>query len=283
MTAPDATSTSPVVADWQDFHRYVLARDYGPPSGVATFFRGQSTAHPLKPLLLRRVPPDSLNRPQPDARRICLGIETFIRREFMSQAELHAHPTEISDRDDTLAWWAVMQHYGAPTRLLDWSLSPHVALYFAVEKNFENDGALWCLDFAKLHSATRRKVDVDPMTLAIADRDRFFQENQDKPYVFMYERTRKAARMVAQQHAFTVSTDILLDYQQALMHGEEGPYAAVFRIPADSKRAFLRALWKMNVTSNSLFPGLDGLGRHAGDLAALEHSWAISDPSWTAA
>lgn len=37
----------------------------------------------------------------------------------------------------------VMQHYSCPTRLLDWTLSPYVALYFAVEQSPESDGAVW--------------------------------------------------------------------------------------------------------------------------------------------
>lgn len=36
-----------------------------------------------------------------------------------------------------------MQHYSCPIRLLDWSRSPYVALYFTVNNNFHNDGALY--------------------------------------------------------------------------------------------------------------------------------------------
>lgn len=53
----------------------------------------------------------------------------------------------VPDEHDLLAWLAFMQHYGAPTRLLDWSLSPFVAVYFAYEYPKDADAALYALDY----------------------------------------------------------------------------------------------------------------------------------------
>jgi len=49
---------------------------------------------------------------------------------------------------DEWDWIFLMQHYRAPTRLLDWSESPLVALYFALVDKLQedSDGALWCMD-----------------------------------------------------------------------------------------------------------------------------------------
>jgi hypothetical protein len=56
-----------------------------------------------------------------------------------------------SEENDQIQRWVTMQHYGAPTRLLDWSKSLYVAAYFAAmssldEEDEEKDGAIWCFD-----------------------------------------------------------------------------------------------------------------------------------------
>jgi len=70
--------------------------------------------------------------------------ESTLLKRFKQSAAM------LLDRDpkDTFDWLFLMQHYGLPTRLLDWSESPLVALYFAVEeqeKHHDFDAALWCL------------------------------------------------------------------------------------------------------------------------------------------
>ncbi len=75
--------------------------------------------------------------------------EAEIRQEFQSKA-LQLIPGGIPE--DKFEWYFLMQHYGAPTRLLDWTDNPLVALYFAVEEenlkdeDLEQNAVVWVLD-----------------------------------------------------------------------------------------------------------------------------------------
>lgn len=70
-----------------------------------------------------------------DARDVPAGerpdVEVKLVREFARKAHLHLAPSELPAPDDTLEWLSLMQHHGAPTRLVDWTYSLPVALFFA--------------------------------------------------------------------------------------------------------------------------------------------------------
>ena len=110
------------------------------PHEFAYAFRGQANEEwDLRPTLLRLLP-EGVSVPQ------ALKIERFSLEEFRAQAHLHfpeaTLPTSIP-KAPLPEWWALMQHHHAPTRLLDWTHSPYVALYYAVEQRLECDGAIY--------------------------------------------------------------------------------------------------------------------------------------------
>lgn len=79
----------------------------------------------------------------------------FSEREVLLRFKLHAPALlqDCPDLEDYRKWLPLMQHYGVPTRLLDWSISPLIALFFAVNHHpADTDAAIFMLNPWKWNS-----------------------------------------------------------------------------------------------------------------------------------
>jgi len=84
--------------------------------------------------------------------KLKLEIETI--RLFQETAFPVASVDEQKAMSSDMTTLMVLQHYGVPTRLLDWSLSPYVSAFFAVDDDESLDGELWCLHYDTYMSRT---------------------------------------------------------------------------------------------------------------------------------
>lgn len=84
------------------------------------------------------------------------GLEERIKVEFFRNALPHLNTLRIENTD----WnrYYLMQHYNLNTRLLDWSESSLVALFFAITGNTDSDGVVWVIDPYKLNSASLNRT-----------------------------------------------------------------------------------------------------------------------------
>ncbi|MDB5900240.1 MAG: hypothetical protein JWP22_2880 [Ramlibacter sp.] len=220
-------------------------------------FRGHVNAlWPLVPSLTRR-----LQQFSPDPRLWPLR-EARAMRIFRRKAHIY-----LSDRtalEDELRCLALMQHHGASTRLLDFTKSPFVAAFFALE-SASRDVAVFALNTPALwHSApsfdpSLTRACIDPRVAG--NFDRYFAGNK-LPLMWFGEPSEMDSRLVAQSGLFVVP-GVLDQPLDAILDGYGGSEDLLtkFILPLEMRHAAMRALYRMNVTYATLFPDLDGLAR----------------------
>lgn len=162
---------------------------------------------------------------------------TRIERQCIDLFRAHAAPWLT---EGISAWELVSlaQHHGLPTRLLDWTFNPAVALFFAVRSDFDHDGVLyttssaafpWVVDFTK-----------EPTPLDLTD-SRIYYPRRFSP------------RIAAQDSVFTVHPNHDAD---ALAHCVE-----IAVIPKAVKQDCQCHLERLGISELTLFPGLDAVAR----------------------
>jgi FRG domain-containing protein len=250
--------------DWDDFLRISSEFTIGPPAALLYACRGQARADwSLSPSLQRYRDP-SLSCEQ------VLAVEEEALKDFVSQALPHLRPEFLGSQANRLQRWAIMQHYGAPTRLLDWTTSIFVAAYFAAEQAWDSDGAVWMVHLPSLsQKMVSQYPELEHRTIA-----EFVNQPNSPMAVLPWVPTIKTDRMIAQQGIFTLGLHALADQEAIVesLHSEQDEVLKVYGkiiIPKSQKPIFLRKLRALNITANSLFPGLDGLGRSVTELIRL--------------
>jgi hypothetical protein len=250
-----------------------LAVDIGAlwPNFNRCLFRGQSNVDwTLRPSLARELDGRGLNWFK------VAKLEREMANQFRQEAHRTLPPAVLSNKDYLLNWWPLMRHYGAPTRVLDWSLSPYVALYFAVDQLWNEDGALWWFRGTAADNLMVRRFgatyhDQQRSLFESGDGDSLLS-SEPPTMLFYFELKRTIERIGNQQGFFTVCLDPVADHASVLdelkTYGD-GPHCGKLIVPRDRKPELLRELQLMNITGKSMFPGLDGLGRTLQELTKL--------------
>lgn len=220
-------------------------------------------------------------------------LELVLLTDFLK----HSHE-EIRDSRSFYHLLSLAQHHGLPTRLLDWTSSPLVALYFATDGSADTDGVIWAVDYVKAHELIpeltrwyldRAKTDMfdtemlatmqDAIQTALRQRE---DSTDPKTWFRDIYREQEIVDGFADEHA-RASGDYVLFFQPPAMDARIVNQSALFSkqsnprvpidewleghpelywrivVPGERKAEFRDRLDQMNVNRKTLFPGLDGI------------------------
>ena len=248
-----------VASSWQDALDHLYADSWQPQlkrfrSPLA--FRGVARAQHALRSGLSRIGQDPA------------AMERHLLRNFIKYAE--ARPD--ARHGSVWHWLALAQHHGLPSRMLDWTYSPLVALHFVTElpTAFGEDGVVWCVDYHRakrslpaplLDVLEREASDVFTPELladAVASLDDLRQMG-DTPALLFLEPPSLDQRIVTQYALFSLLTHPEADMQAWVDAHPELCKRVV--IPASIKWEIRDKLDQANVNERVLYPGLDGLCR----------------------
>lgn len=209
--------------------------------------------------------------------------EFSILQNFIGEASAY-YPT--LDCTDYLRWAEVAQHYGAPTRFLDWTSNPLVSLFFACVNNKSCNGSVWMLhianyqhsqgrgpDFNKLNGKTGKEIittllksegtDDSSPEFPILHTPYYFdlRMSAQSSYFMVWGKNQKPLEeMVEEKYYMTCKP--LVKGIRSVTTNHSTQYICKITIPAYSKQKIMRELEKIGVTAKTLFPGLDGVGKY---------------------
>lgn len=233
------------LTSWKYFHDFIRQKFLDFPHYV---WRGQrDAAWPLESSLDRAL------RGTPVATRRAAVSKHLERFKLASRGRRGTNPTKITKEDE---WWAIAQHNGMATPLLDWTESPFVALYFALFSDTQPDSgerAVWALggkSIAQRNTAIRatHTGSTAPPTLE-----------------FIRPKLDENSRLVAQSGLFTktpLQTTVDDWVSQNFPRVTDKGLLIKLIMPSTGRPECLRTLNRMNINHLSLFPDLYGAGAH---------------------
>jgi len=195
--------------------------------------------------------------------------ETTLLNRFRQSAAMLAEQRPATFFD----WTFLMQHYGVPTRLLDWSESPLVSLYFAVENwpaTPDTDAALWCLWPTALNQNANiiDKVEgqyipsFEDVELQGYTVDSLRQNLRLELFPVATIATRNSARIQAQMGTFTIHHNKKI----AIEDVGDRSHVAKYTIPHAAREVLADELRLLGMTRFSLFPELASVGSILKDM-----------------
>jgi FRG domain len=185
------------------------------------------------------------------------SVEEFTKLHLdRFRLEIRGRRGDNPPRLDDNGLWALGQHFGLATPLLDWSASPYISIFFALGSINENGKprALWCLHRPRVNKINAKLVDPDKLEL-------LFPDTEDN------KRLLGQSGLFSKGPVMKTVDDWAIDNEYH--HKEPDPVLLKVSFPGDAffRKSALKKLHLMNINHSTLFPDLSGASQHCNIVA----------------
>jgi hypothetical protein len=211
-----------------------------------TLSRGQSEDYPLLPSALRRDA-SSGNRKYPKR-----AIRSFLEQFQINSYQYMNSPWDIKN---DIEWMLYAQHYGVPTKLMDFTTSHITSLLFAVEKSFQNDEEKDAVVYFLNPLALNHKNKQQSKIFNVSGSEEISSEGHDGPLVVQGRKINP--RVNAQKGLFVLFQD---DDDSLEKSADESILRKVI-ISGEATRKILASLYSMGISFTHIFPELSSVAK----------------------
>lgn len=183
------------------------------------------------------------------------SIEKFVEKHLdRFRLEIRGRRGDNPPKLDEDELWALGQHFGLATPLLDWSVSPYISIFFALasRNEFNEERVLWCLNRKRVELINEGLSEKEKLNLIFPDSD----DNK---------------RLLGQSGLFSKGPVMkhVDDWVKEKGHNSNNPvlYKIVFSGEHQFRKSALKKLSLMNITHSTLFPDLIGACSHCNIVA----------------
>jgi len=241
-------------------------------------FRGQSNSKWDLETKIERVAYRKYKIPRKKIPHIEAGLLRKFKRQY------HIYSNYIPNDNSKIEWLSIMQHHGAPTRLLDFTYSFFVALFFAVENVAPNQYcAIWAVDPQWISDLSKSRLPSYLLEKSLESKEpeiinKIYWHNPPIPLIFAESSIILNQRLTAQQGVFLVPGDITLSFNDNLkaVVNKNECYEHLIKIEIYCTKDFLtdayEELYRMKLDAVTLFPGIDGFARQLESLILVPNA-----------